>query len=286
MKKNISIIMVSIIIICLLFINQNTIKSCTINTSLLFLSKIVPTILPLFIISKILINYNFPYYIAHLFKNNLYIYIFLLSLISGCPNNAVIIKDLLNKNQININTANKYIKCSFFSNPLFLYSMLSNIFNLKTTILIIFAHYSANIVIYLLKPIKSSKINKSNSQKLVTVLVSSIKEASNLFLNMYITILIFNIIIVIIPKSFSNFYGLIELTQGLNYLKTANINYLYKIILSLIYISYGGLSIQMQVANVLDDTPINFEYFIISRFYQIIIALIIFLTTGIIFRII
>lgn len=286
MKKNIIVIIFSLITIILLFMNQIEIRINVLNTSLLYLTRILPTLLPLFIISKILINYNFPYYISRLFKNNIYIYIFLLSLISGSPNNAVIIKDLLDSKQITTAAANKYIKCSFFVNPLFLYTMLSCIFNNQITITIIVSHYLANIIIYLIRPVKKSISIKINSKNMLNTLVDSFNHANIVFLNMYITIIFFNIIIILFPQILSNFYGLIELTQGLNYLKIVNINIDYKIILALMYISFGGLSIQMQVAYVLQNSKIQFNNFLISRFYQIIISILIFLTTSIIFRII
>src|SRR5574344_591104 len=203
MKKNIIVIIFSLITIILLFMNQIEIRINVLNTSLLYLTRILPTLLPLFIISKILINYNFPYYISRLFKNNIYIYIFLLSLISGSPNNAVIIKDLLDSKQITTAAANKYIKCSFFVNPLFLYTMLSCIFNNQITITIIVSHYLANIIIYLIRPVKKSISIKINSKNMLNTLVDSFNHANIVFLNMYITIIFFNIIIILFPQILS-----------------------------------------------------------------------------------
>ena len=72
MKKNIPIIIISCGFIYLLFTKQNILSLSVVYSSKLFLTKIMPTILPLYIISKILINYNVPYYIAKIFHNNLY----------------------------------------------------------------------------------------------------------------------------------------------------------------------------------------------------------------------
>jgi len=209
--------------------------------------------------------------------------VFIISLISGCPNNAVIIKDLLNKNIITLEMANKYITCSFFSNPLFLYSMLTSIFDLKISILIILSHYLSNIIIYLYQPINNKTALKVPSNPLREVIINAIINASNLLVNIYITIVLFNIIITLLPSNLLNISGLIELTQGLNYLKEVPILLNGKILLALIYISFGGLSIIMQVLNVLNNTKIEPTLFIKSRFYQIIISIIIFLITSIIF---
>jgi hypothetical protein len=266
----------------LLFTKQGIISISIYNTSQLFIKKILPTLFPLFIISKILINYNLPYYIAKIFHNNLYIYVFIISLLSGCPNNAIIIKDLLNSNAISIKQANKYITCTFFSNPLFLFTMLNNMFSLKISLIIILSHYLSNIIIYLYNPVKNNNVTKISTKPLNKALIYSIKDAGSLFINIYLTIILFNIIIAIIPNKLMPISGLIELSQGLNYLKYANISNNFKILLTLIFISFGGLSIQMQVINALSDTKIESRLFIKSRFYQIMISLILFLITSII----
>ena len=273
MKKNIISILLLTIITILLFINKNTLANCVISTSYLFLNNFFPYFLSFFIISKLLINYNFPYYVAKLCKNNIYVYIFILSLISGTPNNVILIKDLLDQKIITIEEANKYIKCSFFTNPLFLFSMLSNIFDIKKVIIIILSHYLANLIIYLIKPLKNNNIRKIDSINFTNCFIKSIKDVGPVIINIYLTIIIFNIIINIIPL-FNSFKGLIELTYGLNYLIINNLN--YKDILALIYISFGGLSIIVQIKEILDNTNIHFNYFLISRFYQIIISIIIY----------
>ncbi len=277
MKKNFVIITIFILLIFYLFTNQYLISNSIIKTSYLFINKVLPTLLPMFIISKILINYNFAYYISKIFKNNIYIYILVISFLTGCPNNVILINDLLEKKIITLNEANKYIKCSFFNNPLFLYSMLSAVFNNKIAILIIIIQVLSNIIIYLIHPIKNNNIVKIKTIDFNTVLIESIQKVSILLLNIYITILIFNIIIVLIPNKLNCLIGIFEITQGLNYLSNSNIYFINKIMLSIIYISFGGLCIHIQIKSVLKDTQINYYNFFISRFYAIIISMILML---------
>lgn len=283
MKKNLGIIVILILFVYLLFTNQSIISLNVLKVSRVFILKILPTILPLYIISKLLINYNLPYYIAKIFHNNLYVYIFIMGIISGCPNNIIMIKDLLNSGIINIQEANKYVTCSFFSNPLFLYSMLRNIFDLKITILIICTHYFANIIIYLFKPVKNNNIVKVNSQKFDKVFITAIKSSGAIMLNIYITIIIFNIIISLLPTIFNGFIGLFELTQGLDNLQYLNIEIFDKEILALIYTSFGGLSIIFQVISVLSDTKINSMQFVKARYLQVIISIGLFLLARVCF---
>ena len=72
MKKNIFIYIITIIFVYYTFSNQELIINSVINSSLLFIYKVLPFCLPMYIISKILINYNFPYYISKIFNNNTY----------------------------------------------------------------------------------------------------------------------------------------------------------------------------------------------------------------------
>ena len=276
MRKNIIINAILLLILFFLFNNQNIIINSTIYSSYLFISKVLPFFLPIFIISKLLINYNFPYYISKLFNNNIYIYILIISFISGSPNNAILIKDLLNNNIINKELANKYIKCSFFQNPLFLYTLLKTIFNTKLAVLIIFSQILSNIIIYLIKPLKNNNnIIKVESKPFDSVLITSIKEAINILLYIYLTIVLFNIVIQLIPNNLNNFIGIFEITNGLNYLINKNQNIIIKLLLCIIYISYGGLAINLQIKSVLNDTLIDYNNFLISRFYQLILMIII-----------
>ena len=273
MKKNIIIYVLTIIFVYLLFNNQSLIVSSVSNSSYLFLTKVLPFFLPMFIISKILINYNFPYYLSKLFKNNIYLYILIISFISGSPNNAIVIKDLLNKNIININEANKYIKCSFFQNPLFLFSIFNYLFNKNIAIIIIIVEIISNIIIYLIKPVNNNSIFKIESIPLSDLFVKTINEAINILINIYLTIVILNIIIVLIPSCLSNFIGIFEITSGLNYLITSNNSYIIKLILSIIYISFGGIAIHLQIKSVIKDTNIIYSNFLLSRFYQMILMI-------------
>lgn len=275
MKKNILIYLIVFIYIYLLFTNQELITYAVLNSSYLFLNKILPFFIPIYIISKILINYNFAYYISKLFKNNIFIYIFLISFLSGSPNNGVIIKDLLNNNVISINQANKYIKCTFFQNPLFIYTMFSSIFNKKIAIVIIISQIISNIIIYLIKPIKCNKVIKIKSISLSNLLTNIINDLINTLLYIYLSIIIFNIITIILPTYLNNFIGIFEITNGLNYLAITNMNNTSKLILSIIYISFGGLAIHLQIKSVLKDTNISYNNFFKSRFYQMIIMILI-----------
>ena len=104
----------------------------------LWLNKVFPTLFIMFILNDIIINsgiFNnismyFNYYFNKIFKTDGNASLaFILSLFSGTPSSAFILKEMIQNNQISINTANKLISFTYFSNPLFLYTILRLTFN-------------------------------------------------------------------------------------------------------------------------------------------------------------
>ena len=59
MKKNITIISLSLLLVYLLFTNNTIVSTSILNSCHLFLTKVFISLFPMYIISKILINYNF-----------------------------------------------------------------------------------------------------------------------------------------------------------------------------------------------------------------------------------
>ena len=93
------------------------------------------------------------------------------------------------------------------------------------------------------------------------------------------TLIFFNLIINLLPinnqllKNIIN--GLLEITTALSSLKYININKTLKIILTIIYLSFSGLSIHIQIKSIFPDT--NYKLFFKSRLLTLIISMILFL---------
>ena len=68
------------------------------------------------------------------------------------------------------------------------------------------------------------------------------------------------------------FNGFLEITSGLINLSVLNIPYKFKLILTIVYLSFGGLSIHMQIKSILKDA-INYRLFYQTRILAIIISL-------------
>jgi len=194
---------------------------------------------------------------------------------------------MLNNSSISINDANKLISFTYFSNPLFLYNILSNTFNKKITIKIILIHYITNIFIGLLfrkkdnnnnnKTIKNkSNINEIN---IIKLLPSSINKSINTLFMILGTIVFYMIITNLILNIFNinnlfNIFlrGIFEITQSLNLLNNLNYPSITKELMALSIISFGGLSIHTQVLSIINDTDISYKNFLIGRILHFLLG--------------
>ena len=143
----------------------------------------------------------------------------------------------------------------------------------------IISHYLPNIIILLFTKIPYNKININLSNDLSTLIPTAITKSLNTLINILGTIIFFNLLTLLIPNKWKIIIGFFEITNGLNILNTLNLSLITKAIFSLIYISFGGLSIIMQIKSILNDTSIKITNFLKSRFIHITLSLIIFILT-------
>ena len=273
MKRKLTIFLIMTLII-LIFKNYTLVLESTINGVSIWLYKVFPYLFIMIIIQDLLINLDF----ANFFKRTS-TYIFFMSIISGSPSNAYIISKLVKEEKITKEYGNTCLIFTFFTNPLFLYSILNIIFNsLYMTIKIMIIIYISNFIIYLYYkkdlPVanmygKSSNIN----------LPSSIKSSIKTNLMVLGSIVFYFIISSILIETFNIGYpfdiflrGILEMTQGLNNVIQLNSN--IKLITTIIFITFGGLSIHTQVKCILDEYGLDYKYFFKGRILQLIIAII------------
>ena len=199
MKKTFIYILIFTFII-LIFKYNNIVLSSTISATKLWFYKVFPYLFIMIIINDSLINLN----IIKLFKNSS-IYVFLMSLISGTPSSAYILGNLYKNNSLSQNNANYILLFTYFTNPLFLYTILNNIFtNQFIVIKLIIIHYLSNIIIFII--VRKKLDNKlSNFSKTNFNIADSIKKSINTNLVVLGTIcfylIISNIIITILPNN-------------------------------------------------------------------------------------
>ena len=271
MKRKLIIFTIMTLII-LVFKNYQLVLSSTIDGVNIWLYKVFPYLFIMIIIQDLLINLNF----ANFFKRTS-TYIFFMSIISGSPSNAYIISKLVKEGKITKEYGNTCLLFTFFTNPLFLYSILNLIFNsLYMTIKIMIIIYISNFIIYLYYKKDLPVTNMSGKPSNIN-LPSSIKSSINTNLMVLGSIVFYFIISSILIETFNIGYpfdiflrGILEMTQGLNNVIRLNSN--IKVITTVIFITFGGLSIHTQVKCILDEYGLDYKYFFKGRILQQVIA--------------
>lgn len=298
MKKYINeiILLLTLFFFIEIIINRDSIFNI-INFSLdIWIKNLIPALFPVFIISDLLITYNFINYIPKWFINIFsYLFnikkdcvlVFFLSMLSGFPSNAKNIRKLYDMNIITSKEASHMLMFTHFSNPLFILSTLSIFFlnNKELGIVILLSHYLSNFIIGIIfRKLNTISNNNSNKKKEILhfgpIFINAIKSSLDTLLVILGTLTCFLIMSSIIINRFNlNSYNslliksILEITMGLKELSLFNFSNLTKTVLSSCILSFGGLSVHMQVISQLIDTDISYKYFFIGRVFQVVISL-------------
>ena len=307
MNKVIKLFTISLlfIFIYIIFKYNYILNKSVIDAVNLWITKVVPSLFIMFILNDIIINTNllnfilkpfYPLFNKTFVTNGASFQAFALSLFSGSPSSAFIIKEMLNNHFIDIDSANKLICFTYFSNPLFLYNILLTTFNTTITLKIIVIHYISNIIIGFINRkrtiTKNIKINIEDNapRNIIMIIPSSIKKSLNtLFMilgtiTFYMIITNFLVHIFKMPLIFEIIIkGVFEITQSLNVLNDLNCLSIIKETIAISIISFGGLSIHSQVASLLFDTKISYINFFKSRVLHVFISITIYLIFYLIF---
>lgn len=297
MKKysDLLIIITSIILLIFIFINKTLISHTVLLSFHIWFNTLVPSLLPMFILSDILINYHFIDYIpekiikaiSKIFNiSKSAVLVLLLSLISGFPSNARNIKTAYDMNYLTKDESEHLLFFNHFANPLFVLTTVGVFFlnNKSYGIIILGSHILGNVIIGILfrnknNPTKSNSITKnSQSQNFGSILSKSIKKTIDSLLMISVTVTIFLIISTLISNIFKlNGYvsvfikSILEITMGLSELAKLNISDIWKVVLSTMIISFGGLSIHLQVITSLDE-KIKYRKYFVGRIYHLLIS--------------
>ena len=273
-------------------INSRDIMTAAVLAIEMWKKNIFPALFPFFILSDLLINYGLIDVLGNIFKkpmNYIFkfdkssIFIFFMSMFTGFPSSSRFASKLLKENLLDIDSANRIIACSHFSNPLFIfgtiYSMLNNT---KICLIILISHYLGNIIIAFFtrnyNKISSDKIYKIKKQSFTDCLTNSIINNTNTLLFILGTITIFFIIGAIINKYVINdlyiaiISGILEMTQGIRNISLSSFNIVLKTILITFFISFGGLCVHIQTIGIINNTPIKYSKFLKARIIHSIIS--------------
>lgn len=306
MKKNITnFIFISLILLIAFEVlkeSETVTKAIKLSFSI-WQNNIFPSLFPFFIIGNILIYYGFPQIIGE-FTKNITNFLFkinpnasciiVLSILSGFPSSAKYTKELLDNGMINEKDATKILMFTHFSNPLFIISLSNSILHDKyIAIPILISHYLGNLFIGLLfrnynkSNIMNSRISFNNINlkkiKFSDILTKAIKDSISTLLLILGTISVFLVFTSLISQIFNInntlkpiINGIFEMTQGIKFLEFINIDINIKALIIVGIISFGGLSVHMQVLTIISDTKIKYFPYFISRILHIVISIIIF----------
>lgn len=274
-------------------------------------NNIFPSLFPFFVLSHILINYGFVEFVAELFKplmnkffklRGISAFVFIMSLVSGFPSNAKYVRELYLNGLIDEHEGAKILTFTHFSNPLFILGTVSIMFlnNKEIGILILFCHYIGNIIVgflfrnYYVTSDNSSvslknavmemhKKRISNNKSFGSIISEALLNGINTLLLIFGVVTFFLVITTIIDNNINlpRYYqsilnGIFEMTQGLKYVSLLDIPLKIKGTLSVLFISFGGLSVHLQIISILSDTKIRYYPFLVARIIHCCISCLLF----------
>ena len=246
--------------------NNLYIKNQIIYSFNIWITKIIPSLFPIFIIVDIIYNSNIPLYIEKYFSINT---TYILSIISGSPSNAYI----LNKYNTDIT---KQLSITKYTSPIFTYYYLKAIFNHKIALILICTNILSNIILSLLIKPKNIEYKQNNKQNIFMLLSTSIKNNINNLITILGTIIFFNTLpINLINNKYIKtlILSILEITTSLDNLSTITLPFNIKLLFTSISISTCGLCIETQIKSIVNDTHINYKKYITYRLLHLIIFL-------------
>ena len=285
------------ITVSLVIFSNEVIQAVSFSLSI-WIENLFPTLFPFFVVSNLLLRYGFVESLAasvgrimpRLFHQpQESSFVLCLSLISGFPSGAKYSKELVEAKKITPEEASRLLTFTHYSNPLFILGLIGNLLlgNQKLGLIILVSHVLSGLLMGIIFAKKTSSISKkepkkaffSTKQPLGTALANSIQDAlSTLFLLLGI-VTIFLVLSTIIEQFFplnpylkAIIFGILEMTQGVKTMSILPVTEFVKTIWITIFISFGGLSVHMQVLSIISGTKIKYKYFLESRLLHAILS--------------
>ena len=268
-------------------LNLDIVINSTLSASHLFITKVFVSIFPFIILSDILYYFNYDLFLKKIFgniisklfnvsKNASIIYI--LSILTSHPGNAIYIKGMLDNKTIDEEDATKILRATYFPSIAFVIGSIGiGIYHdIRIGIILHLITFLNNILIgvFLRGKKKCNDIEyvKQNKLTLQETLSNSISKGIN---TSYI--ILGNIIIFTILVNLLNHYlninstvlaiisGMLEMTNGIFMIGNLNINLTYKVILTSFILNFSGLSIIFQTSSILSKYKINIKKILIVK---------------------
>lgn len=286
-KSNILFLYFLIFIEVLILFNSSVVINAVQGSIKIFLIRVFPSLFPTMVIGIMLVKNNvyeiIPKFVKNIFKkvfnyNDYMTSIFIISLVTGTPSNALYINEYLDKGLITNNEAESLLLSTHFINPLFVIGMVGNVIFKSTKIgfIILLALWTSNLIkAYITRPKVHKNIVRKNiscNEPIINSLFISIKQAIYALLTIMGIIILFNMLTILIKEvlHLNNtlsviINGILEMTGGITKVSEININTLLKIIMTYVMLNFGGLSIHMQAFSMLENKKIRYLKYLIFR---------------------
>lgn len=276
-----------------IFINPKLIIESGISSINIFKTKLFPSIFPFFVLASLLLELGIATKISNklnpIFKRLFHVegnssFIILVSIISGFPSGSKYIKDSLKEKIIDKNTANYLLTFTHFANPLFILGTCGIILNsislaYKILIIQIISNLILGIILRPKEIIPSKKFNNYQTKSFLEALPKAINDAIKLLLFMLgsITFFMFFSKLLTSTLSLNPFFktiitGILDMTSGISLVPSINTSNYIRGLIVLSFITFGSLSVHLQVINNIKEEDLNYKYFFFGRIIETAIA--------------
>ena len=282
MTKNIKRLVVLTLLFTLLILyikESNLIIKEFLSYTNLFITKLLPSVFIIYILSDLLINYGIINLLNKITKYPTTIYILLISLLSGFPSGPKTIKNLNEQKYISEEESNKLIKSTHFPNPIFTFSTISLI--TKNINIIYISIILSNLIILIKNKPKSNNLPNIKEKDFTTTLSNSIIKTLKIIILIYGTSIFFYLISIIIlnylntKKLYIIINILFDLTKGIETTSLIT-NQTIKDLIIILLLTISPLNINIQIKSILSDTNIKYKNFIKGRITSFILTIIIY----------
>lgn len=273
MKKKYAYLLINVILIIFLIITINNkvlLKGAITSSFIMWFNYLLPSIFPVTIIIKLLINNQFyqliNHKIYHYFNkyfnfNGIALALILISIVVGSPTAQIIYNDALKKQLIDYHSFKKLVIASSVINPIFFFNINSHL-TLRCKITFILTSIVTTFGLFFIIKIPDNNIRNTqiNKDSLINIITSTFM----IMINILSIIIFFNIIIAItnlIPNCIIKhlIVSMFEITSGINYLKGIT-NPILRKTLTIFLSSFLGLAINMQIKSIIKDKGLYNTY--------------------------
>lgn len=302
-KKNIFLLFLICIFFSIIYKSKLVLSSTNLCLQL-FTNNLFPSVFIFYTLSDLLVNYD----ILKIFKSSIFIsisnflkistnslYIIFFSMLTGFPSGSKYISDFYEKKLISLNEASYLLMFTHFSNPLFILGFISSIYSSGLSIIILLSTYISNYIILLVfRPNRKEKISTSfiniDKYDFITCLNMSFKKTINILIIILFNSIIFSVLSELLCIFFNNTYFksfifiLFDITKGISNLSGTCFSLFFKGLMISTFLSFGGISIHVQVKSILNKQKLPYSYFLHGRIISVSITAILYIVLFYLFK--